>query len=146
MKFELDVLRPHVKALDQQPAKADYDYLRRSLREVTDETIRTALLANSRPALSRASAQTMLTVASTLLCLRLEEPQLEDFVVAARELVELARKSMDRGLQTADGAGTVTGAVMLEIAARGICACVSIPYEEAFRAEVVRFSGEEGAS
>ena len=62
------------------------------------------------------------------------EPDVEDFVEAAIAHIENGRSVIDKGLTIDDMPTIKCGAVMLEITVRGICAALSISYEDAMRA------------
>lgn len=144
MQFELDLLREHVCPMPEDSDGRDAaKELRKIVREATDRTIHEALLVSSRQSLALFSAGTMVAVATTLLTLR-QEPEVEDFVYAAKELIEDARQVMDKGLHQNEMKDVKIAAVMLEIVTRGICALMDIPYEELFKElHRVRLAGED---
>lgn len=126
MKFELDLVR--ASGVPDTGANAT----RKELREVTDELIHSALLVNDLPELVRLSAETMCIVARALV--RFEnDPQVPDFVEASQALIEQGRAVMDKGLLLRNSETINCGAVMLELTVRGICAALSVPYDEVLR-------------
>ena len=125
MRFELDTLRATVAPEPEAPSNPT----RKELRETTDELIHSALLVNDLPELVRLSAETMCTVATALL--RFErEPGVPDFVEASQALIEQGRAVMDKGLLLRSWETVQCGAVMLEMTVRGICAALSVPYDQ----------------
>lgn len=141
MRTELDLLRATVTPDPDQRTEPS----RKVLRETTDTLIHGALLVNDLPELVRLSAETMVCTATVLLRYA-QEPDVPDLVEAAQALIEDSRTVMDRGLMLKDWATTRTGAVMLELTVRGICAALSVPYD-AVLAEVHRAqrAGENAA-
>jgi hypothetical protein len=133
MRYELELVRASITPA--APGEA-VNQTRKALREVTDGLIHNALLLNDLPELVRMSAETMVCVATALA--RYEQnPEVPDFVEATKTLIEGGRGVMDRGLMLGDWPTANCGAVMLEIAVRGICAALSIPYDKVL-AEVHR--------
>jgi hypothetical protein len=125
MRFELDLLRESVPPDPEQRTEPT----RKHLRETTDALIHGALLVNDLPELVRMSAETMCSVATALLRFEIN-PDVPDFVEASQALIEDGRAVMDRGLTLRSWETTRIGAVMLEIAVRGICAALSVPYDK----------------
>lgn len=103
---------------------------RKALREATDALIHDALLIDDLTALVRMNCEAMLVVATTLVQYE-AEPEVVDMVAAARTLIEGARGVMDRGLQLGDPETLKCGAVMIELTVRGMCAALSVPYDDA---------------
>lgn len=138
MRFELELVRAAVAPDPTQRSEPS----RKRLREVTDTLINDALLLDDLPELVRLSAETMCTVAETLLIYEVE-PDVRDLVEATQALIETARAVMDKGLLLRSWETTRCGAVMLEVAVRGLCATLSVPYD-AVLAEVhrARVAGE----
>lgn len=137
MKFELDL----VKAAGPDPELAGTNG-RKVLREVTDRMIVDSLQANSMSQLIEHTGRAMVVVA-TILTNAGQEPEVFDFVEAAQALIEDGRAVMDRGIMIDSGETLLCGAVMLELACRGICAALSIPYETTFRDALGGGSGPE---
>ena len=132
MRFELDLIRASVPP---EPT-ARTEPTRKHLREATDAVIHDALLVNDLPELVRLSAEAMHSVATALLRYEVD-PQVPDFVEAAQALIEDGRAVMDRGLMINNWETVGFGAVMLEIAIRGIFAALNVPYDKVL-AEVHR--------
>ena len=107
----------------------DLARLRRSTRTAIDQVIHHALLSSNIVGLASGLASSMLTVGAVLSQLSLE-PDVEDFVYAAKELLEDARIPFDKGLKGSEWGDVRIGSVMLEIVARGVCAVLNLPYEE----------------
>jgi hypothetical protein len=141
MKFELDLIRPD-RPLDDDPKarRRDTTAHRKELREVTDAVINEALPSNDLTLLVYLSCEVILEVARCLDDVS-EDPTLLDFVLAASEHLQNARATMDRGLLLQDWETVRRGAVMVELTVRGICAALSVPYEEAV--STARVSGYE---
>lgn len=132
MRFELALVRD---AVAPDPGQRS-DPSRKRLREVTDALIHDALLVDQLPELVRLSAETMCTVAETLLIFEIE-PDVRDLVEATQALIEDSRAVMDKGLLLRSWETVRCGAVMLELVVRGLCATLSVPYDEVL-AEVHR--------
>lgn len=134
MKFELDLVRQD-RPLDDDPKarRRNTTAHRKELREVTDAIINEALPSNDLTLLVYLSCETILEVARCLDDMS-EEPELLDFVMAASEHLQNARATMDRGLTLQDWETVRRGAVMVELTVRGVCAALSVPYEEALSA------------
>jgi hypothetical protein len=101
---------------------------RKTLREQTDVLIREALQLNSLPALAAHAGQVMLTVAQILVNAQ-AEPDVPDLIEATQALIEDGRAVMDRGLMIDSRETLLCGAVMLELACRGIFHALGLPYE-----------------
>lgn len=138
MRYELDLVRAAVTPDPTQRTEPS----RKRLREVTDGLIHDALLIDDLPEVVRLSAETMCTVAETLLIFEIE-PDVRDLVDATQALIEDGRAVMDKGLLLRSWETARCGAVMLEIAVRGLCATLSVPYDQVL-AEVhrARLAGE----
>ncbi len=137
MKYELDLVKPHVEPLAEdaptEQVRLNVLSCRKNIREEADRLIHDALLCSDLLKLAEYSADVMLATAAALTRLRLE-PTVEDFVYAAKELVEDARKIVDMGLQQRIDGDVRIGAVCLELVSRGICATLSVPYEKVLAA------------
>lgn len=131
MKYELELVRKN-RPLDDDPKarRRDTTAHRKELREVTDAIINEALPSNDLTLLVYLSCEAILEVARCLDDVS-EEPELLDFVMAASEHLQNARATMDRGLLLQDWETVRRGAVMVELTVRGVCAALSVPYEEA---------------
>lgn len=132
MRFEIDLVRPTVQPDPAAPTAPT----RKEIREVTDQLLHDALLVNDLPELVLLSAETMCTVATALIRFD-KDPTVPDFVEAAQALIEQGRAVMDKGLMLRSPETINCGAVMLELTVRGICAALSVPYDEVLT-EVVR--------
>jgi hypothetical protein len=142
VKFELDLLRSSTEPAGTVTATTPD---RRALRQTTDALIHDALLVNDLPELVRLSAETMCVVAATLVRAQ-RDPQVPDFVQAAKTLIEGARGVMDRGLMVHDWPTVECGAVMIEITVRGICAALNVPYDKVLvEVHRARVAGENPA-
>lgn len=141
MKYELGLVQVD-RPLDDDPKarRRDTTAHRKELREVTDAIINEALPSNDLTLLVYLSCEAILEVARCLDDMS-EEPQLLDFVMAASEHLQNARATMDRGLLLQDWETVRRGAVMMELTVRGVCAALSVPYEEVLA--TARVSGYE---
>lgn len=108
---------------------------RKAVRLVTDSLFSEALFVNNIALLPERLVQVIMVVA-TVMVMREMEPDVPHFVAAATELIEDARKVMDKGLQTDDPLKTMTGAVMLEIVVRGLFHTLGLNYSDALKKEV----------
>jgi hypothetical protein len=138
MRFELDAFRDQV---EQVPPSTDTQATRREIRETTDALIHDALLVNDLPELVRLSAESIGAVARALLRYN-REPQVPDFVEAAKALLETSRSVIDKTLLLRQWDEFAYASVMVEIVVRGVCASLSIPYDEVLR-EVAAARKEE---
>lgn len=132
MRYELSLVRDSVTVDQSQPVAP----LRKELREATDALIHEALLVNDLPELLRLSADTVLCTARILARLG-RDPEVPDFVEGAQALIEQGRAVADRGLQLNSPETLLCGAVMLELACRGVFAALGAPYDQVL-AEVDR--------
>jgi hypothetical protein len=141
MKHEFALLRSSITSDPKAPTAP----ARKELRQVTDRLINDALLLDDLPELVLLSADTMVTVASTLLRYEIE-PDVRDLVEATQALIESSRAVMDRGLLMTSWETVRCGAVMVELTVRGLCAALTIPYDDVL-AEVhrARQAGENPA-
>lgn len=141
MRFEIDLVRPST----QPEPGASTAPLRKDLRQTTDALIHSALLVNDLPELVRLAAETMCVVATSLVRVDLD-PQVPDFVEASQALIEQGRAVMDKGLLLRNSETINCGAVMLELTVRGICAALSVPYDQVLtEVHRARVAGENPA-
>ena len=140
MRFEMELVKQQHQAHDLPvrdkfiEAEVKTEELisrRRVIRLETDNLIHEALLTNDILKLATATGTVMTVTAGVCVQLGIE-PTLEDFLTAAKELIEDARVPVDKGLHQREWRDAIVGAVMLEIVCRGICAVVSIPYKDVF--------------
>lgn len=131
MKFEQDLVGREPVPLGRVPTTE----ARRDVRVITDALIFDALRANKIPPLVGACCDTMLTLARALNRHGID-PEVPDFIEAAVALIEDARTVFDAGMRVDDMGRAKIGAVMLEVAVRGICAALSIDYENHMRARL----------
>ncbi len=129
MRFELDAFRDQTEVV---APSTDTQATRREIRQITDQVIHDALLVNDLPELVRLSAETMGTVARGLLRFD-RDPQVPDFVEAAKALLEVSRAIIDKSLLLRQWEEFAYSAVMIEIVVRGICASLGIPYDDVLR-------------
>jgi hypothetical protein len=129
MRFELSLVAESAGAIAD---KRDATPARKALREATDDLIHNALLIDDLPELVTLSARAMLQVATTLYQRELE-PDVQDLVQATQALIEDSRTVMDRGLMLHDQPTAQCGAVMVELVIRGLCATLSVPYDDVLR-------------
>lgn len=132
MKHELDLLRASVAHDPAAPAAPS----RKEVRQATDALINDALLRDDLPGLVTLSCASMCAVATVLLR-HGHEPGVADLVEGTQALIESGRDVLDRGLMLQSADTINCGAVMLELAVRGLCAALGVPYDQAL-AEVVR--------
>ncbi len=132
VKHELDLLRGSVAHEPTAPVAPT----RKAVREATDALIHDALLRDDLPALVATSATVMCAVATALLR-HGHEPDVADLVEGTQALIESGRDVLDRGLMLQSAETIKCGSVMLELAVRGLCAALSVPYDAAL-AEVVQ--------
>src|SRR5712664_1056868 len=140
MKLEVQLAREEfahykIPAKEQpQPQGEQIDGLkeqRRMVREQTDKLIG-AFMSNDFILLAQETAGVALVVGGTAVrfCC---EPNIMEFVMGGKELIEDARTVVDKGLQFAEWDQVKVGLTMLEIAYRGVCACLNVPYEALVR-------------
>lgn len=141
MKHEMDKVRAlHVARglpVPDQPPKHSAELalqvlsIRRSVRMMSDGLINEGLLSSSALETARGIAATMVAASGAMVALGIE-PTLEDFVLAAKELVEDARIVLDKGVHSHEWDQARIGTVMLGIVCMGIAAALGIPYHEVF--------------
>lgn len=129
MKQELAIIRASREALPPgvDAIKPSVSASRREVREATDFVMREALESNDLATLAAAAARLMLTTA-TVVDRHGIEPDVTDLIEAMRALVEDSRAVLDRGLMIDAHATARCGAVMVELAVRGLCAALNFPY------------------
>ena len=143
MKFEMDLVAENHKLFGvpirdkfpdgKNPVTDEERALRRRLiREETDETINEGLLASSLVKLADGIADSMVVTAGTLVQYGLD-PTEEDFIHAAKELIEDARGALDKGLMFRQASNIKVGAVMLQLVCYGIAYTLNIPYHDVFK-------------
>lgn len=140
MKQELELVRSARAPRDESlsPRAQPTAGARKTIREVTDAVIEHS---HDLVALTKTLAATMLVTAEVLDDFELE-PDVYDFVEAAKLLVAASRTVLDRGLLLTAWPQAKHGAVMLELTVRGICAALGVPYDEVLRE--VHAAGVEG--
>jgi hypothetical protein len=130
----LDLL-PEGRILGKTPDKdtrmgmRDIAMLRRIVRSITDRVIHEALMTSNLTGLASGLGSTMLDVATGLGHMRME-PEVNDFVTAAKELIEDARIPWDKGLKQMEFDDVRISAVMMEIVVRGIFSTLNLPYQQ----------------
>lgn len=141
MQFELEQMRAlHVaKGLpvrgeppDKAIAAPETIAMRRTLRIMTDGLIHTGMLEGSALHTAHGIAATMMAAVGPLVALGLV-PTFEEFLLAAKEMVEAAREPMDKGLAGHDWERVRIGAATLGIVCMGLCHALDMPYQEIFR-------------
>lgn len=132
MKFEQDLVRKPGAPL-HLPTREDCTVARREIRMVTDVLLVDGLRLNTLPPLVEGCCATMIVLAKALNRQELE-PEVPHFIEAAVALIEDARTIFDAGMRVDDLDKALVGAVMIELTVRGICAALSVPYEDAMRA------------
>jgi len=128
MKFEMDLVRPLISFSDDEP---DKDQARQLTRISSDALIHDAILRSDINTLAARSAQLMIAIATNLLRYKID-PDVSDFVYAAKELIEDARIVIDKGIQMNEKKDIAIGSVMIEIVVKGICSTLALPYDEVF--------------
>lgn len=129
MKFEQDLVGREPIPLGRVPSTE----ARRDVRVITDAFIFDALRANQMQPLLDGACDTMLTLARALNRHSIEA-EVPDFMEAAVALIEDARTVFDAGMRVDDHDRAKIGAVMLELAVRGILAALDKPYYELMKA------------
>jgi len=134
MKEEMELVRQHIGEVAQEATPITRLHCRKMINEAANGLVHEGLLINNFEALVGRVLPLIRSTASTMVVLNLE-PDTEDFVYAACELVAVIRKSMDDAIKLSNAADTRISGVMFEILARGICATLSLPYSELLHAE-----------
>lgn len=138
MKLELELAAEEFTKYGMAQPKTDTDAVfalksqRRVIREQTEALINRALLANDFIELANEVAGLALVAAGTAVRFG-QPPTIKDFVLSAKDSVEDARAQLDRALMIRDWEGVRVGLARLEIIWRGVCACLSVPYEALLR-------------
>lgn len=118
-----------VSALPDLSKRLPTEPMRRMVRETTDYLLNEqGLLAGKQEMVAAQAAGVVLAVSRILVAVE-EVPGAMDFIGAASSLIEGGRSVMDRGLMLRDWDAVVRGAVMLELACRGTCHAIGVPYE-----------------
>ena len=144
MKFELEILKDDVQVAELDKNGKHQQLILAACRKASNlasaELVNEALLKNDLQALSNNAANMMIVVASNLLRLGVQEPELEDFVYACSELVSSTRNSIDNAMKFDNVGELRVTSVMMEIVVRGICACTDVVYDQKFKevAEALR--------
>jgi hypothetical protein len=140
MKFEIDLAREQHRVYfiptrtkpDEPPVSPDEVVARRrSLRLTTDELIHKAMLNGDIVTLLQCLVETMTATAGTCAQFGLE-PDISDFMLAGKDLIEDARVLLDKALLVRDYEQVKIGAAMIQCVVAGICAVCGLPYREAF--------------
>ena len=139
MKMEIDIAReeqefyfiPH-RAEQDTPAVTHEEVVaaRRAIRMVTDSLTGPAMLNGDAVTLLRGIVETMTAVGGTCSQFGLQ-PDISDFMLAGKDLVEDARVLVDRGLVTREWEQVRVGAAMIQCVCAGVCAILGLPYKAA---------------
>ena len=103
---------------------------RRSIRLVTDSLINTAFLNGDVVQLLESIVETMTCVGGTCAQLGIE-PDISDFLLAGKDLVEDSRVLIDKGISVREYDQVKIGAAMLQCVCAGVCAILGLPYRDA---------------
>ena len=103
---------------------------RRSLRMTTESLIHDAFLGGDVVRLMEAVVETMSATAGTCSQFGLE-PDISDFLLAGKDLVEDARVLLDKGLTVREWDQVKIGAAMIQCICGGVCAILGLPYKDA---------------
>ncbi len=142
MKFELEIARARLSSISHPcpdtPSTQRINDIRiaayrKRARIASDEMIKDGIEKQSMPVLSAKLGELMLILAENCASIGLN-PDTPDFLCAARELIWDARLVVDRGLLAQEWDQVRVGTCMLEIACRGIAACLDVPYEDLVKA------------
>lgn len=105
--------------------------IRRSVRVMSDGLINDGLLSSSAVDTARGIGATMIATSGAMVSLG-QHPEISDFVVAAKELLEDARLVLDKAVHAHEWDQARIGAVMMGVVCMGIASSLSIPYHEVF--------------
>jgi hypothetical protein len=139
MKYEIELARaqhlfyaiPQRTKPDEPPVTADEVIARRrSLRMVTDSLIHTAFLNGDVVQLMEAVVETMTATAGTCAQFGIA-PDISDFLLAGKDLVEDARVLLDKGINVREYDQVKIGAAMLQCVCAGVCGILGLPYRDA---------------
>ena len=143
MRFEIALVTEQHKKLGLPVHTGVYDGIqppetlavRRAVRIATDEFIQHGLYVNDFVALAIKLGELQTANAGACLLTGVT-PTVEDFIVAARELIEDARVLPDKALQMRppEWEQLRIGVCMLEIVCHGICGVLGMPYKPIFEA------------
>ena len=124
---------PHREKPDEPPVSlAEMTARRRSLRMVTDDLVHAALLNGDVATLMNSICETMTAVGGTCAGLGIE-PDVNDLLLAAKDLVEDVRVLIDRGIGVKEYDQIKIGCAMMEAVCIGISAVLGLPYREAMQ-------------
>ena len=139
MKMEIDFARAqHIfysipqRAVPDEPPLTNEEIIarRRSLRIVTDDFIHKAMLNGDVVTLLKSVVETMTCVGGTCAQLGIE-PDISDFLLAGKDLVEDARVLLDKGISVREYDQIKVGAAMVQCVVAGICGILGLPYKDA---------------
>ncbi len=102
---------------------------RRSLRMTTDDLIHKAILNGDAAVLMNSICETMTAIGGTCAGLGIE-PDINDLLLGAKDLIEDVRVLIDRGINVREYDQVKIGCAMMEAVCIGICAVLGLPYRE----------------
>lgn len=154
MKFEIAMAREqHVfysipqRTTPDEPPLTTQEVLarRKSIRIVTDDFIHKAVLNGDIVTLLQSVVETMTCVGGTCAQLGIE-PDISDFLLAGKDLVEDARVLLDKGLNVKEYDQIKVGTAMIQCVVAGICAILGLPYKDAMAMAHSRYMDADGPS
>lgn len=142
MKLEIDLAAEQqklysipVREQPLQPPVTREELLarRRTVRVSTDDLIGAGFLAGDLVRLSAKLGDTMLVMGGT--CAQLGvRPEISEFLLAAKELVEDARTVVDKSLTVQDWEQVKIGVAMMQVVLGGVCFVLNLPYRDVLQA------------
>lgn len=142
MKLEIDLATEQqkfysipVRTEPLQPPVTREELLarRRTVRLSTDDLIGAGFLAGDLVRLSAKLGDTMLVMGGT--CAQLGvRPEISEFLLAAKELVEDARTVLDKALVVQEWEQVKVSVAMMQVVLGGVCFVLNLPYRDVLQA------------
>ena len=151
MKFETDLARAQhayysipTREKPDDPIVTAQEVIarRRSLRMVTDDLIHKAFLNGDVVTLMRSIVETMTAVGGTCAQFGIQ-PDISDFLLASKDLVEDARVLLDKGIGVREWDQVKVGAAMMQCVVGGMCAILNLPYRAAMEMAHTKYLNAE---
>lgn len=117
------------EALKPTPTRDEIVSRRRTIRVTTDDLIEKGILGGDIVAFSAKIVDQMLTMGGTCAQFGIR-PEISDFLVAIKELIEETRGPLDRALIASDWDAVKVGIARMQAILGGVCFVLGLPYVE----------------
>lgn len=135
MQREIELMCHILEVPGGEPSKELINTVRKGLRQAADGLVHDALLKSDKPALEEHIHTLMRAVAGTVVYVA-QRPEVEDFVYAAKSLIETGQHVMDKGLRFGHPEDIRIGAVMIQLACYGVCYALDFAYFERLNKDI----------